>query len=200
MEIEKISRVNTTTVFLLPLIPLDKGIFDLLIPYKGKSTRLLNAYLYDEDVDKYKTNHISVVHRNHQDKGFELFENSLTRSSYFVDSYDIAESQYSVKVFKIPENKLTTYNRFLKGKYSEYYFDDIIDVLHFDYLGNKDFVTQVFRKDPELKARKEQALGVCLDGLELWSIYDNKYDILTRDIKSFLCSKKLTPNTEFLNT
>lgn len=197
MELEKITRVNTATIFLLPLIPLDKGVFNLVVPYKGKSSRLLNAFLYDESVPKYKDGYITVVHSNHQDLAFKTFESSLESNPYFEDSYDISNSFYSAKVFRIPTHCMYSYKRFLSGKYSQYSLEDVINVLYFDYLGNKDVLTQVLTKDPILRKKKEEILDVSLDGLELWSIYDNKYDVLTRDIKEFLSKKKIQPNNQF---
>jgi hypothetical protein len=199
MELDKITRVNTTTIFLLPLIPLDKGVFDVVVPYKGKSTRLLNAFLYDEDVPKYKNGYITVIHSNYQDLGFKVFETKLVNNMYFEDSYDISSTYYSAKVFRIPEFCKHSYECFLSGKYSQYNLEDVINTLYFDYLGNKDIVTQVFKKEDSLRAMKEEALGVSLEGFELWSIYDDKYDVLTRDIKEFLSKKKLQPNEKFVN-
>ena len=199
MDINKIHRLNNATIFLLPLIPLDKGIFDYNIPYHGKSSRLRNAYVYDVDVSKYQKNHISVVHSNTQDIGFQAFENQLENNKYYVDSYDIADTSYSVKVFKIPETASLSYEAFLRGKYSRYSLHDMVNVIYFNYLGQETILEQVFTKDKELRKKKEEILGTSLKEKELWSIYDPEYDLLHKDLKDKISPNKLTPNENFLN-
>ena len=199
MDINKIHRINNATIFLLPLIPLDKGIFDFVLPYKGKSSRLLNAYVYDVDVPKYQRNHVSVVHSNYQDIGFDAFERVLESSDYCVDSYDIANTEYGTKVFRIPNNSLLSYEAFLRGEYSRFCLHDIVSVLHFDYLNQGEYLHKVFSKDEELRIKKEEVLGTSLQDKELWSIYDPEYDLLHKDLKDKLTSSKLKPNNAFLN-
>lgn len=199
MELSKISRVNTTTVFLLPLIDLPKGVFEFNVPRKGRASRLFNAYLFDLDVGKYQKDHISVVHFNYQDVAFKSFESTLTSNEQFRDSYDISNSEYSVKVFEIPKDALSSYEAFKRGHYSLMAFPYQIRILYYNYLGDKNYLEQVLQKDPLLKAKKEAHLGVELGDNELWSIYDPEYDILTPEIKQALITNKLKPNIEFLN-
>ena len=149
MDVTKITRTNNVSIFLLPLIPFTQGIFKYHIPYKGLGSRLLNAYLYDADVPKYQKNHISVVHTNVQDIGFRLFEKALENTPGFVDSYDIANTHYSVKVYRIPNDSLLSYEAFLRGEYSRFNLHDMASVLYYDYLGNKDYLTKVFKKDED---------------------------------------------------
>ena len=73
MDINKIHRLNNATIFLLPLIPINKGIFDFVMPYKGKGSRLLNAYIYEIDVPEYHKKHVTLVHSNLQDIGCKTF-------------------------------------------------------------------------------------------------------------------------------
>ena len=199
MDINKIHRLNNSTIFLLPLIPLDKGIFDFVMPYKGRSSRLLNAYIYDIDVPKYHKKHITLVHSNLQDIGFKTFEKILENNKCCVDSYDIANTNYCAKVFKIPETSLISYEAFLRGKYSHFCLHDIASVLYFDYLNQDKYLAKVFSKDEELRAKKEELLGTNLEDKELWSIYDPEYDLLHKDLKDKLNSSKLQPNNAFLN-
>tara|TARA_R100001369_G_C3294483_1_gene164535 strand:+ start:317 stop:922 length:606 start_codon:yes stop_codon:yes gene_type:complete len=199
MDISKIHRLNNATIFLLPLIPLDKGIFDFVMPYKGKSSRLLNAYIYDIDVPKYHKKHVTLVHSNLQDIGFKTFEKILENHKCCVDSYDIANTEYNVKVFKIPDNSLLSYEAFLRGKYSQFCLHDIANVLHFDYLNQGKYLHKVFSKDKELRFKKEELLGTNLEGKELWSIYDPEYDLLHGNLKDKLSSRKIQSNQAFLN-
>ncbi len=199
MDIDKVHRINNATIFLLPLIPLNKGIFDFVIPYKGKSSRLLNAYIYDVDVPKYHKNHVTLVHSNIQDIGFKVFEQELEDNKCYVDSYDIADTKYCVKVFKIPDSSLVSYEAFLRGKYSQFNLHDMSNVLYFDYLNQGNYLNKVFHKDEELRIKKEELLGTSLEGKELWSIYDPKYDLLHADLKDTISSNKLQSNNAFLN-
>ena len=199
MDVTKITRTNNVSIFLLPLIPFTQGIFKYHIPYKGLGSRLLNAYLYDADVPKYQKNHISVVHTNVQDIGFRLFEKALENTPGFVDSYDIANTHYSVKVYRIPNDSLLSYEAFIRGEYSRFNLHDMASVLYYDYLGNKDYLTKVFKKDEDLRRQKEEVIGHSLEDCELWSIYDPKYDVLHSDIKHEITPGKLTPNENFLD-
>lgn len=199
MELNLIPRINTATVFLLPLIDLPKGVFSYNVPRKGRDTRLFNAYLFDLDVGKYQRDHVTVVHSNYQDVAFKAFETTLKSHKCFVDSYDIANTAYGVKVFKLPKEVLPSYEAFKRGHYSKIYFPEQIRILYYDYLGDKKHLEQVLQKDPELKRKKEKFLGVDLGDSELWSIYNPDYDILTPEIKSFLTTKHVKPNNNFLN-
>ena len=199
MDIDKIHRLNSATIFLLPLIPLDKDIFDFVLPYKGKGSRLLNAYIYDVDVPKYQKDHISVVHSNYQDIGFNAFEQVLENNKYYVDSYDIANTQYSVKVFEIPKGSLLSYEAFLRGEYSRFCLHDMASVLHFDYLNQGEYLQKVFSKSDDLRIKKEELLGTSLKDKELWSIYDPEYDLLHKNLKDRISSSKLNINENFLN-
>lgn len=199
MEIEKVTRYNNATIFLLPLLDIRKEVFDLAVPYKGRASRLFNAYIMDVDIPKYQRGYVTVVHYNHQDVGFRAFEEKLMTFKNFVDSYDIGQSLYGVKVYEIPDISKASYGAFLRGQYSKYELVDAARCLASNYIGDDDLLTKVFMKDESLKRQKEELLGVELGDSELWSVYNADYDILTREIKEYLKGTKLTPNTSFIN-
>lgn len=199
MDVEKIVRYNNATIFLLPLLDLGKGVFDLVIPYKGRASRLFNAYIMDVDIPKYQKGYITVVHYNHQDVGFKSFEDKLIHSKGFVDSYDIGDSSYGAKVYEIPGVSKSSYSAFLRGQYSKYELVDAARCISSNYIGDQDLLTKVFMKDKSLKEKKEELLGVELGDSELWSVYDTDYDILTKEIKEHLKGKKIPPNINFIN-
>lgn len=199
MEIDKVTRYNNATIFLLPLLEIRKEVFDLAVPYKGRTSRLFNAYIMDVDVSKYQRGYITVVHYNHQDVGFKAFENKLMNSDSFVDSYDIGDSLYGVKVFEIPGRSKHSYGAFLRGQYSKYELVDAARCIAANYIGDEDLLTKVFMKDKSLRQQKEDLLGVTLGDSELWSVYDVDYDILTKEIKDYLKGNKMSPNINFLN-
>ena len=199
MEIEKVTRYNNATIFLLPLLELRKEVFELAIPYKGRASRLFNAYMMDIDVPKYQRGYITIVHYNHQDVGFKAFEDKLMNSDGFVDSYDIGDSSYGAKVYEIPGRSKESYGAFLRGQYSKYELVDAARCIASNYIGDDKLLTKVFMKDESLRRQKEELLGVELGDSELWSVYNADYDILTKEIKEYLKGTKLTPNTNFVN-
>ena len=188
------SEVNTVTTFLLPLLNIEPIVF------KG---RIINSYLQDTDVELYKENHIFVVHSNKQDPEFRYFEEILCRHENFVDSYDIVDSFFGVKVFKIPEKFKDEYYYFMRGKYSKYGLAARGMVFKCGLLPDNRILHHVFTKSEELRSLKETSLGISLTSeSELWSIWDPQIDVLNSDIKEFLkglCKTKLSPNLNFLD-
>lgn len=187
-----IKELNTVSTFLLPLLVIE--------PSKIKP-RLINAYLYDEDVDKYKEGHISIVHSNYQDLLFKPFEEMLTSNRSFVDSYDISDSQYGVKVFKIDEGCIKDYLAFRSGRYSKYTKVGMAICIKYGLLPNNSVLSYVFNRSEELRRKKEAALGIRLSPeSELWSKWSRDKDVLTPEIKKALSKSNLKkPNNNFLN-
>lgn len=186
-----IKELNTVSTFLLPQLALE--------PSKIKP-RIINAYLYDEEVDKYKEGHISLVHSNYQDAFFKPFEEMLMKQEDFVDSYDIADSAYGVKVYKIHPKTMPAYECFVEGKYSKFDMIARLSCFKFGLLSNNSVLSYVFTKSEELKKKKEAALGIRLSpDSELWSKWSKEKDVLTPEIKEALRKQKLKPNNNFLN-
>jgi len=189
------NELNTVSTFVLPFLRIEPIVF------KG---RIVNSYLYDEDVEAYRDNHIFVVHSNKQDREFVHFETILARHDCFVDSYDIVDTFFGVKVFKVPEVFEENYQNFLKGKYSRYDLAGKGTCFNFGLLPETRILHHVFTRSKELRELKESSLGIYLsEESELWSIWNPKFDVLTPDIKVYLrglCKTKVTPNTEFLDT
>lgn len=187
-----IKELNAVSTFLLPTLKISVPVL---------KPRLLNAYLYDKDVDVYKQDHITVVHVNYQDRRFKEFENTLMEHPQFVDSYDIADSFYSAKVYKISDFHKQTYQHFLEGKYSKFnLLGRSAGLGAYSVLDNPQVLAHVFFKSDELKKVKEQALGITLsEDSELWSKWDETKDVLTSEIKDILSKKKIKPNNDFLN-
>lgn len=187
-----IKELNTVSTFLLPTL--------LIEPSKIKP-RLINAYLYDEDVDSYKEDHITLVHSNYQDLLFKPFEELLMNHEDFVDSYDVADGAYGVKVFRIHPKCIHAYKCFVNGEYSRY--DNVSKLLciRFGLLPNNSVLSYVFNRSEELRRKKEAALGIRLSPeSELWSKWSRDKDVLTPGIKKALSKSSLKkPNNNFLN-
>jgi hypothetical protein len=198
MDPNLIRRLTTTSVFLLPLVGMVPDHFLFQHPRYGTKSRFFNTYLFDSQVPKYQKNHISVVYHSYQDINFNKFEKIVETNHNFVDSYDLMGTKHSVIVFKIPEVYQDSYQFFLRGQYSK--FGEIAQavVMAYSPLRNPEALKAVFDKSPKLREVKNRQMGIELDeNAELWSIYEEKLDILTPTIKNYLLSTKLTPNLEF---
>ena len=191
----KYSELNTCSVFLLPMLEIPKEVFE---------NRLVNAYMYDEEVMKYKRDHLFVVHSNRQDRHFNVFEKYLEERDNFVNSYDIVDSFFGVKVFSIDQKYRDAYEAFRQGKYSSFDLISRGSCFKFGVMEDNRVLHHVFRKSDELRRLKEINLGISLpDSQELWSIWNDKYDVITPDLKDYLRAKSkassLTPNEMFNN-
>lgn len=191
----KYNDLNACSVFLLPMLEIPKEVF---------VNRLVNAYLYDEDVMKYKKDHLFVVHSNKQDRHFNVFEKYLEDRDNFVNSYDIVDTYFGVKVFSIDEKYKQAYDAFKQGKYSSFDLISRGSCFKFGVMSDNRVLHHVFTKSDELRRLKEINLGISLPKeQELWSIWNSSYDVITPDLKDYLKAKSrassLTPNEMFSN-
>lgn len=189
----KYSELNACSVFLLPMLE---------IPAKVFENRLINAYMYDEDVMKYKKDHLFIIHSNKQDRHFNVFEKYLEDRDNFVNSYDIVDTFFGVKVFSIHEKYKDAYDAFKRGKYSSYDLISRGSCFKFGVMEDNRVLHHVFKKSDELRRLKEINLGISLpEDQELWSIWNDKYDVITPDLKDYLRAKSkatsLSPNKMF---
>tara|TARA_R110000751_G_C13728477_1_gene476257 strand:- start:730 stop:1275 length:546 start_codon:yes stop_codon:yes gene_type:complete len=159
----------------------------LEIPSVMFKDRLVNAFMYDTDVMPYRDNHLFIVHSNKQDKNFQIFENFLEEQDNFINSYDIVDTYFGVKIFSIDDKYQEAYDAFKIGKYSAY---DLIargSCFKFGIMEDNRVLHHVFIKSEELKKLKEINLGMKLPkNQELWSIWDTEYDIITPELKDYL--------------
>tara|TARA_R110002012_G_scaffold75604_4_gene191023 strand:- start:8574 stop:9167 length:594 start_codon:yes stop_codon:yes gene_type:complete len=192
----KYKELNEVSIFVLPFLALEPGIL------KG---RVFNTYLGDDNIDSYKEGHIFLVHSNYQDKHFKLFEEILESNDHFVNSYDIVDSFFGVKVYKIPDDFREAYESFLKSKYSEYCKGSRGMCYRYNLLPESRILHHVFNKSEELRKKKSEYLGINLpENAELWSTWDKKLNYITDDLLQFLKStlkkhKKISLNKDFLN-
>ena len=107
-------------------------------------------------------------------------------------------------MFKIHEKYEEAYKSFKTGKYSSY---DLIargSCYKFGIMPDNRVLHHVFTKSKELRGLKETNLGIRLsEAQELWSIWNNKYDVITPNLKDYLrtaCkASSVTTNKNFLN-
>ena len=190
----KYKELNEVSIFVLPFLAIEPGIL------KG---RVLNAYLGDDKVDAYKEGHVFLLHSNYQDRHFKLFEDIVESNDNFVNCYDIVDSFYGVKVYKIPDDFKSAYESFLKSKYSEYCIASRGMCFRYNLLPEPRILHHVFNKSEELRNKKSEYLGVDLPvEAELWSTWDKSLNYITDDLLEFLRSSlkkpiRLSPSNKF---
>ena len=171
---------NKVTVFLYPLLNIPLHVFKMT---SGKS-RFVNAYLFDENLKNYRSNHIFILVDNYQDTSFKNFETKITSLNHFVTDYDILDGRYSVKVFKIQDEHIRDYESFLQGKYSKFSTSAKDKVFIYE-LKDQNSLKHTFDKSEYGRKKLEERLGTKLEpGAEVQGIYSHKKDILNIDIKT----------------
>lgn len=170
-------KYNLSTYFLFPLLNLDIKLFrcDVKLPnYQYLSTRYVNTYIWDIEVETPEYS-LCVVHRNIMDVGFTAFEDTLESMYNFVDSYDILEGNYGVKVFRIPQPFQKEKDLFLAGAYSKFSLEAKELCIKTAPITQKFSQTlpDIFNRKEELRAHQESKVGQSLPpDAELWSIPD----------------------------
>jgi hypothetical protein len=107
---------NLCTKFLLPLLGLPKE-FIRENTDKG-DRRIINAFLYDDEVLGYREGHLFLLYRSYQDTRFQNWEDKLIGQEHCVDSYNLLDSKYAVTIHNM--GMYDDYTKFMEGKYSEY--------------------------------------------------------------------------------
>ena len=162
---------------------------DLKVPKMGYiGTRYVNSYLWNIKV-KSPDYTLSVVHRNINDAQFQSFEDTLEGLANFVDSYDILETSYGVKVFELPKVFHTEYDLFLQGKYSHYCDDAkefcIKEAPMTSLFANK--LPDVFSRRKELREYQESKIGQDLPSdAEVWSTPNMVWETLNNESQKTL--------------
>ena len=185
-----------TTTFLFPLL----GIPVLLFKTK-KGSRLVNCFLNDVKISKYKENCVFVVVDNFQDVDFVKFEKELEAHSNFQTAYDILDGKYSVKVFKVLDEFAGDYSKFLDGKYSKFSEAAKDKVINSNFKG-ENFLNHIFTKSPEARKILEESLGLELPTqAEVYGIYSVEKEVLNVKTLKMLTAKskkkKIIPYEEF---
>ena len=147
-----------------------------------KKENLINTYIGSQDRPD-DDNHIFLLYKFSGDKQFLEYEDYLTTTKLYVDSYD-PDKYHVMYIFRIPEEYQDVYNLFKEGKYSE--FPQKYKIALFEYHGITDAnhrVAQVLFKHPDLREEWEDKLKIpipedsevsSVPDLEL-EVYSDKY-------------------------
>lgn len=126
-----------------------------------RKKNLLNTFIYSTDKPKLK-NHIFLLYRFSGEKEFLEYEDYLENLKFFETSYD-PDKLHTIYCFKIPKEGLDVYNKFLKGKYSEFTQDYKVHIFKFHNIKDPTHrVAQVLFKHPDLREEWEDKLGVTI--------------------------------------
>lgn len=184
-EPEEVLKPTKTLEFLFPLLDMPRKL--LFSQYKKYGIRetdadlLVNAYLYDDNIDYFHTDHITLLLRNYQDLNSIAVRERLIQRKDYVEDYEI-NSSYIAMVFKIDSIE---YDLFLMGKYS--CFSDKHKGLINKICGENSTSGMAVRKSPALKRAVENKLGVTLLPTdEVWGSPELEKEILTQTIRDLL--------------
>lgn len=210
------TKYTLTSTFLFPLVNVPKQLFKCNVKSSFDrlimSTRFLNSYMWDEDLEmefNYGP-YILVVVKPYRDAEFQEFYSTIISMPSYVDEYE--KEGYIVMIFKVLEENMPFYNLILAGKYSELPAEGKKIILKNNYSRlDPNLIPLIFNKDDGLRQSWEKALSnphenprldstICLEGKEVWSkiLRENEglSDVILKAIGS---TSKLTPEKEFNN-
>jgi hypothetical protein len=140
-------------VFLPPMLNID--------PILLQTHLLLNAYLYDENVEDGKEDGLIFLHYEYQDLegSFGRLENNMKLVSEFKGIYD-PDRYTTMFYFDVPYNRMKEYKLFLQSKYSQVSDEYKQRILKFHNFGTKSEVYGVLYKTKERRKVLEETLDV----------------------------------------
>jgi hypothetical protein len=141
---------NKSFTYILPMMSL---YFDI------KPQNLLNTFLRSSDKPEFK-NHIFLLYKFSGDKNYLVYEDYLENQELFETSYD-PDKYHTLYCFKIPDSHKDIYDKFLKGRYSEFPQDYKVHIFKYHGIKNPTHrVAQVLFRHPDLREEWEEKLGV----------------------------------------
>lgn len=162
---------------MFPLLEINPEIFTCTIQVPGSpliTSRYINTYLWDTNV-KTADYTLLIVHSNINNKEFQAFEDTLESLPNYVDSYDILNTAYSVKVFSLNKNYYSEYDNFICGKYSKFSLDAKTLCLSKSPKNHAftSYLPKIFNKSEDLRLEQEAKIEAKLpQNAEVWSIPD----------------------------
>ena len=158
-------KYTKTTTFLFPLLEVPKDLFRCNIKNSFDqvifTTRFLNCYLQDIDLDNSEYNngpYIYLIVKAYQDVDFETFYSTILSFSNYIDEYE--KDNYIIMVFKVPDENLDDFNRLLQGKYSEVSQKTKTLIMQNNFFSGKPYVIPlILNKAKNLKDSWEKRLS-----------------------------------------
>tara|TARA_R110000765_G_scaffold26628_3_gene64901 strand:- start:3955 stop:4494 length:540 start_codon:yes stop_codon:yes gene_type:complete len=151
---------NLTTSLALPLLGWNKSVFQ---PF------LVNAYTRHEGINTFDEDHLYVLLKWSDDERFKKLDEVLIKHETHVSLYEPdTDCNYVMHVFKISDDMLSDYKKFLSGKYSKMSYKAKKLITRSSKPGGT--TEKVINRSPELRERLEEKLDVTLaDTDEVWT-------------------------------
>ena len=201
-------KFTKTSEFIFPLLGIRSN--DLYLP----KPRFFNCYLNDERIDKDFINepYVIVVHPGVLDRAYDAFDKKMISYPNYVESYDVTASGSLIgRIYKIPTEFISDFEKFKQGKYSEFsveakhkiidnsitkkFASDLFVKINKEDAKNQTAIEMIFSKHPFLKKELEKKFEVTVSkDQELWSKPDT--DINEVNLENF--EKEITVNGKII--
>ena len=201
-------KYTKTATFLFPLLEIPKSLFncDVKTDY-GKSimtTRFLNAYLIDRDLESEYNNglYLYLIIKNYRDKDFDSFYSTLISFDTYIDDYELLE--FNVMIFKVSSDFYSDFSLIINGKYSEVSpMAKQLIMKNAFFSGKHSTIPLILGKASALKVSWEDRLSnpgseVDLGDQEVWPIMNiNMESFNKEDLALISKQSKIESNKEF---
>ena len=205
-------KYTKTSTFLFPLLEIPKALFACHIKNSFDqvimTTRFLNSYLYDVDLEHLEYNegpYVYLVIKSYQDVEFDTFYSTILSFKNYIDEYE--KGGYIIMIFKIPDKNLDDYNKVKEGLYSILSKEAKTLIMQNAFFSGKHYIIPlILNKSENLKESWEKKLSN--DGIvngrfvgmssmadladqEVWPIIITTKESLTKEILIELKQSKL---------
>tara|TARA_R110002012_G_scaffold316281_1_gene531045 strand:+ start:655 stop:1194 length:540 start_codon:yes stop_codon:yes gene_type:complete len=144
---------------------------------------LINTFVGSDEYTGYN-NHIFLLYKYTGNPRFIEYEDYLENTKIFVAKYD-PDRHHVMFVFEVPKKYQDIYNKFLKGKYSEFSEDYKLLIFEFHKITDPNHkVAKVLYRHPDIREELEERLNTILpENSEVSSIPDLNIEIYTDEMK-----------------
>ena len=144
---------------------------------------IINSFLIHEDYPD-NVNHIYIVFQWSPSITDTKLEDDMINNEYCEFHVDLNNKYYMI-CFRIPDEIIGEYDKFLRGKYSKLKDESKKAITSYYRLKDEHVVCKILRKDPSYKKELEDSLGVKIG-------YDNELSSII-DIDEETFKKSLIP-------
>lgn len=201
-------KFSKTATFMFPLLGIEKQLFNCSIKTTNgyTNTRFLNAYLWDSDLDfEYNDEpYLFIAIKPYQDLKYDSFYSTIISFDNYVDEY--TKGDFTIMIFRIPDENIEAYDLLMQGKYSELRAaHKSLIMKNFFHTGKPTTIPLILSKSQSLKAGWESLLSyepmdyvAELNDQEVWSIinYDDER-LSEKSLIKISNNHSLAPSSEF---
>lgn len=174
----KTCTFNGSSIFIVPMLG-----------FQNKNNmfwdNLVNTFMCTQDYEEV----IALLYRFDASVEFGKYETLMFNHPNFIMHYE-QDKYHTLYVFSVPDHVLTSYRMVKAGKYSE--VDSLVKLIILDFhnFSHSGHTGQILYKDPELRQRLEESLGIDLGEAELHSIPDMKIETYDPDYYRIITALK----------